>query len=1436
MSKKTQYKLGIDIGSTTAKAVLTDEYNNIVYSKYVRHNAKINETLITILKEIKSQVEGQSISMAITGTAGMGVAEKIGLFFVQEVVASAEVVKALYPEVKTLIDLGGEDAKIIFFNDLLRPDIRMNGNCAGGTGAFIDQMASLLNIEPGELNELAKKSQTYYSIASRCGVFAKTDVQTLLSRDTPREDIAASIFQAVALQTINSLARGTDINPKIMFVGGPLTFLPMLRQAFIEQMKVSDEDILMPESPELFPALGTAIVNDEGRTIATIDEVLERLENTDGHVALWEGMDPLFNDDAEYQEWKAEKAKAHVEVLPIKNADNAPTFLGIDSGSTTTKIVLINENGDLVFNYYTNNNGNPVQAVLNGLEELNAQATAEGVTLNIARGAVTGYGEDLIKTAFKLDDGLVETIAHYRAAKRFNPEVSFILDIGGQDMKAIFIKDGVITNLEINEACSSGAGSFIETFAKSLGHNVQDFANYGVQSRRPCDLGTRCTVFMNSKVKQSFREGAQIEDISAGLAYSVMRNCFFKLLKVSDPKTLGENIVVQGGTFKNDAVLRAMEVLVGGSVVRPNIAELMGAYGSALIAQEMYNRNQAYQTTFVGLTDMQTATQYTRRSLTCNACDNLCSVQQLKFDGNEVFYTGNKCEKVFSNQGTAKVKGDNLPDYKYHLLFDRESNLENPKLSIGIPRTLNMYESYPYWHTLFTECGINVVLSDTSTMALAQKGAGTVMSENICFPAKIAHGHIANLATKEVDRIFYPMVRYESTEYEDALNSYNCPVVTGYPDVIKSAMNPKKRYGIPFDNPVMTFSSNDLLSKSSWEYVKKLGIDEAVFNRAFDKAIQAQNDFKQELNRKAEEIIKKADAEGRMIIMIVGRPYHVDPLINHKIPDMIAALGVSVITEDSIDIKSNDNLDEVDVLTQWSYPNRIYNSALWAAKRKNVEMVQLNSFGCGPDAITIDEVRSIANDYGKIHTLVRIDEISSPGAIKLRLRSLIESVEMRGDDFVPELRERQKNKVFEKADRHRKILAPTFSPFYTDAIIAGVASAGFDIEILPMPDRASVDVGLKYTNNDICYPAVIVIGDLIKALQSGKYDTRDVAVAITQTGGQCRASSYVSLLKRGLINAGYADVPVVAISTGSTSGAKGLNEQPGLKYSSTNMMIAGLLGILFSDSMSKLYHYTAVRELNKGDAMRTVQKYVKESAKYLTISKQGKLFKLLEEAVEEFKAIPIDTSKDYPRVGIVGEIYAKYNPFGNGFVVDWLMDQGIEVDVPPILDFFLKRFINDEFNAGNNVQDKGKLYLAGMKAIEKVVEKYIDRTNNILKGFHVYRPFHYIRHASDKAERVLSLINQFGESWLLPAEIALFADEGVNDIVCIQPFGCIANHVIAKGAEKRIKDLYPDVNILYIDMDPGISEVNIANRLRFLVNGAHETLARQQEAEAAQVL
>lgn len=1408
------YKIGLDVGSTTAKIVVIDDKGNVIYSSYRRHQANVPAAIEAFLTEISGTLSNDDqFTLAVTGSVGLGIAERYGLSFVQEVVAATEFTRTLHPEVSTIIDIGGEDAKIVYLSDGRVTDLRMNGNCAGGTGAFIDQMALCLGVEVQDLDGLASRSTTTYAIASRCGVFSKTDIQNLIARNVPKTDIAASIFRAVAVQTASTLSHGCEIKPKILLCGGPLTFISSLRKAVADYFGYSlEKDFVIEERANVIPAWGTAIAPNDHKPF-TIPELITLL-NTPGaekpttHNAAFHNsttieLPPIFKGEEEYMAWKADKAQDYVPVVDVSRATEH-NYLGIDSGSTTTKIVVMNDNGEIVFKYYAHNGGNPIDAVRHGLSKLVERAAEEKVSVNICAGCSTGYGEDLIKAAFSLDYGIVETMAHYVAAHEMCPDVSFILDIGGQDMKATYVDHGTLTRMELNEACSSGCGSFIETFAQTLGCDITDFVLKACKSEHPSDLGTRCTVFMNSKVKQVLREGASVADIAAGLAYSVVKNCLFKVLKIKNYEELGKNIVLQGGTMRNDSIVKAFENLTGKRVYCNNVPELMGAYGCALTAKRMLENSTAEVTSRSIESFLQSA-GFDQKSLVCKGCENQCQITQYKFQNGGTYYSGNKCEKIFTNGSAAEHAGVDMSNRKYHELFDRAANPEaqvpNPRFTIGIPRALGMYEEFPFWHKLFTTCGIRVVLSEPSTYVKYEKSVHSVMSDNICFPAKLVHSHIYQLAERsDVDRIFFPRVVYEVVEDKTVTNSYNCPIIIGYPEVVASVIKTNKIV----DSPVISFKDDGLLLKQLLAYLQPLGIDKKTIKRAHAAALAEYRSFGETMRNLNRQAFEDALKNKRTVILLAGRPYHTDPLIQHKVSEMIAKLGVDVITEEIVRGSSIQE-KETFILKQWTYVNRILNSAQWAARQgSNVHFVETTSFGCGPDAFFTDEARSIMNRHNKSLTLLKIDDINNVGSMKLRVRSLIESLKFGthdAKDVKPFVRPR---KFLDEDKKRRTILAPFFTEYISPLLGAAFKTEGYNVISLPQGDAESNDLGLKYSNNEVCYPATLIVGDFIKALKSGKYDLDKTAVAVTQLG-QCRATNYPSLIRKAIVDAGFEQVPVIGIA------GTDKEDQPGFKLNLFKAAPIVLHSVFFGDWLSTFYHAIAVREVKKGQARALRDDFLRRANPIVERNDLKGLLNLTRQAAEEFNAIEVD-DKEYPKCGIAGEIFLKFNPYSHRYVPDWLMDHGVEVIPPTIHNFFLRAFVNYKFNKENFVKKfkvPGLVIDMAYSLIMKIMRKFDDQA----KVFKYYVPEIDIKTQSKFAEEIICLSAQYGEGWLQPAEVIAYLKRGCPNVVSMQPFGCIANHIVVRGIEKKLKEAYPELNMLALDFDGGVSEANIANRL-----------------------
>ena len=971
-------RIGIDIGSTTVKVVVLDEQNKLLFRSYERHYSKTRERACETLHSIQEMLQGKQVKLVITGSAGLGVANASGIDFVQEVYATAAAVNTYIPDTDAVIELGGEDAKIIFFGGALEE--RMNGSCAGGTGAFIDQMATLMNVTVNELDELSLKHEKIYPIASRCGVFAKSDIQPILNQGGRKEDVAASIFQAVVDQTVAGLTQGRELKGKIVFLGGPLHFLMGLRQRFVETLKLDADHAVFPEDGDCFAAMGAALCSsDYGER--SFDEVLDRLEKSVDSVGLVDTMPPLFDSQEEYDAFLTRHNAMHPPEVDIHTYTGA-AWLGIDAGSTTTKIALITADGGLLYTYYHSNLGNPVAIVLEQLREIYKLC---GSRITIKGAAVTGYGEDLIKNAFSCDAGLVETVAHYSAARHFNPDVDFIIDIGGQDMKCFKIRNGAVDSIMLNEACSSGCGSFIETFAKALGYTIADFAKLGLLAKHPVNLGSRCTVFMNSSVKQAQKDGASVEDISAGLSISIVKNAVYKVIRAANADDLGQHIVVQGGTFHNDAVLRAFEQELGRNVTRPTISGIMGAFGAALYARDLHLEKSALLSE-----EALQSFSHTAKPTTCNLCTNHCSLTVNTFDGGRRFISGNRCSRPL---GKAKVENPDLMTYKYKKLraLQGKGNGSGVRGRMGIPFGLNMYENLPFWFEFFTRLNFEVVLSPESSRKLYLKGQHTIPSDTVCYPAKLLHGHVEALVEAGVDAIFYPCMPYNFNEGVSD-NNYNCPVVAYYPELLAANVPDLKK--VRYLNPYFGLHRpKDFERKASEWFFNEFQVPKRETVAAAKAAYAAYDAYKEDLRATGRAYIEQARAEGRPILVVAGRPYHMDPEINHGINDLITSFGFILITEDAVAYLEDKAPRHV--LNQWTYHARMYNAARYVCTQEDMELIQLVSFGCGIDAITGDEMRSILEQGGKLYTQLKIDDISNLGAVKIRIRSLMAAIDAR---------------------------------------------------------------------------------------------------------------------------------------------------------------------------------------------------------------------------------------------------------------------------------------------------------------------------------------------------------------------------------------------------------------------------------------------------------
>ncbi|MCB5473488.1 2-hydroxyacyl-CoA dehydratase [Blautia luti] len=1411
-----KHTLGIDIGSTTVKIAILDENDNLVFSDYERHFANIQETLADLLQKAENQLGELTLCPVITGSGGLTLANHLAVPFVQEVIAVSTSLQKLAPKTDVAIELGGEDAKIIYFENG-NVEQRMNGICAGGTGSFIDQMASLLQTDAPGLNEYARHYKALYPIAARCGVFAKTDIQPLINDGATKEDLSASIFQAVVNQTISGLACGKPIRGHVAFLGGPLHFLSELKAAFIRTLKLDDEHIIAPDNSHLFAAIGSALNAKQDVTVS-LTELKERMRTTIKLDFEVERMEPLFATEEDYQAFHERQSAYKVKTGDLSTY-KGKCFLGIDAGSTTTKTALVGEDGTLLYSFYSNNNGNPLKTTISSIKEIYELLPEDA---EIAFSCSTGYGEALIKAALLLDEGEVETVSHYYAAAFFDPEVDCILDIGGQDMKCIKIRNQTVDSVQLNEACSSGCGSFIETFAKSLNYTVQDFAKAALFAKHPIDLGTRCTVFMNSKVKQAQKEGAEVSDISAGLAYSVIKNALYKVIKVSDASELGKHIVVQGGTFYNDAVLRSFEKIANCQAIRPDIAGIMGAFGAALIARERYQEGE--KTSMLSI-DQINSLQYTTSMANCRGCTNNCRLTINKFSGGRKYISGNRCERGLGKEKN-KDHIPNLFDYKYKRIFSYEplSTDKATRGQVGIPRVLNMFENYPFWYTFFTELKYQVVLSPTSTRKIYELGIESIPSESECYPAKLAHGHVTWLIRNGVKFIFYPCIPYERNEFPDAVNHYNCPIVTSYAENIKNNVDELNDPSITFRNPFMAFTSEEILTNRLVEEFPDIPAAEvkAAAHKAWDELSAVHLD----VQKKGEETLRYLKETGRRGIVLAGRPYHIDPEIHHGIPDMINSYGIAVFTEDSVA-----HLGHVErpirVNDQWMYHSRLYSAANFVKTRDDLDLIQLNSFGCGLDAVTTDEVYEILDGSDKIYTCLKIDEVNNLGAARIRIRSLIAAIRAKqAQNKKRTIKPASIEKVsFTKQMRKEyTILCPQMSPFHFGIFEAAFNASGYNLEVLPNDNKHAVDVGLKYVNNDACYPSLMVVGQIMDALLSGKYDLNKTAVIMSQTGGGCRASNYIAFIRRALKKAGMEQVPVISLNL------SGLESNPGFKLS-LPLIKRIVYGAVFGDILMKCVYRMRPYELEEGIVNRKHKIWEQRVIAFVTGSSvsHGTFKKMCREMVHDFDTIPISDEKK-PRVGIVGEILVKFLPAANNHLADLLEAEGAEPVVPDLIDFICYCFYNQNFKVEKLGFKKSKATIAnlGLKAID-----WLRKTaNEALEQSRHFTPAADIRDLAKMASPIVSAGNQTGEGWFLTGEMMELIHGGVPNIVCIQPFGCLPNHIVGKGVIKEVRREHPEANIVAIDYDPGASEVNQLNRIKLMLSTAQKNLHKDDKKEA----
>ncbi|MCH3959001.1 MAG: acyl-CoA dehydratase activase-related protein [Selenomonas sp.] len=1400
---KSILNVGIDVGSTTIKLVVLDHEKNILYKNYARHFSEIGNALQENLTHLKSIVGEQKFSFALTGSAGMGIAQRIGLPFVQEVIACAAAVKQLIPQTDTVVELGGEDAKITYFGDA--PEQRMNGVCAGGTGSFIDHMASLLSTDAPGLDELAARGRQIYTIASRCGVFAKTDIQALMNDGAEKADIALSIFQAVVNQTIGNLAQGRPIDGHVAFLGGPLHFLPELRKRFIETLKLDDEHVVDVDYGNYFVAMGAAL-SDEARTIdvAQLESSIQRAKEAAAGETRKADF-TLFEDEADYQAFRERHDKDKVQRGDFTGYEG-PVYVGIDAGSTTTKITAIGRDKEILYTSYGSNEGSPLRTVVKEMKEL-YRAMPDKAWL--ASTMTTGYGEAIVKAAIHADGGEVETFAHLRAAQEFCPEVTFVLDIGGQDMKCFFVKDGSIGSITLNEACSAGCGSFIQNFAEGLHMTPAEFAAKAVESKAPVDLGTRCTVFMNSKVKQAQKEGAEVADISAGIAFSVIKNALFKVMQLKDVRELGDHIVVQGGTFYNDAVLRCMEKLLDRDVIRPDIAGLMGAYGAAILALESGQEHSAILSA-QALDTFSVATS----SYRCKGCGNKCLITMQKFPDGSKYFTGNRCERGIGGEKTTEAETPNIYAYKYERVFHYYRPLEHPTRGrIGIPRVLNMYEDYPFWFTFLTFLGYQVVLSGKSSAKMYYKGMATVPSDSLCYPAKIAHGHIVDLVEKGITKVFYPCEPYNMEDDVNASdNHFNCPIVASYAENIRGNMDILRERHIDFIQPFLPIHDRKRLIERLYE---ELGEREKLSKQEIAAAVEAAyaeiERYRQDVRDYGQKILARIEKTGEQAIMLVGRPYHIDPEINHGIPEMIQSYKLPILSEDAvyhIPVKA----ERLKVVNQWSYHARLYHAAQFTAEHQNLTLIQFSSFGCGLDALTTGQVKEILEDHHRIYTMIKLDEVSNLGAARIRLRSLMAALARRKPVAYKEVRPIERPHFTEDCKATHTILAPQMAPIHFELFQTVLQKHGYRAMIPPMPGKEAIDTGLRYVNNDMCYPAIVVIGQLISALKSGQCDPDHTSIMLFQTCGACRATNYLSVLRQALKYAGFPQVPVFAVH--------GMKDETDAFNMDRSMLTDAIKAAIYGDTLMNVRNRTLPYERTKGSTQALFRKWMDRCKAELQHGGYFKFKKNIRALVRDFDNLPVDEELWKPKVGIVGEILVKYHPVANNHIEQVLMDEGAEVVMPDFVDFFLysayDAIAKHELLAGKYKDEFfGKMFI-------KVIEFFRRPMRKALMESRRFLPPHTIYQTAELASRHVSLGNMAGEGWFLTGEMVKLIDEGVPNVVCLQPFGCLPNHITGKGVMHELRNSYKGANITAIDCDAGSSEVNQLNRIKLMLAVAKE--------------
>lgn len=1399
--------IGIDVGSTTVKVVVLNDKEEILFSTYQRHMSEVRQKIIAILQEVQNKFPETSFHIALTGSGALALCTKLNLNFVQEVISSSLSIKNKIPNADVIVELGGEDAKLTFLTN--GTDLRMNETCAGGTGAFIDQMASFLNLEVPEMDNLALEAKTIYPIASRCGVFAKTDIVPLINEGCAKSDIALSIMQAVVNQFIGGLARGRKIEGNVVFLGGPLSFLKSLQKCFVKTLNLTEKQAIFPQKAELFVAIGAALYalkhTEDTHSLPKIIDSLKKL----GTQKDIQKLPPLFENEQQKKDFLQRHKREDIKTFPLEEYEG-PAFLGIDSGSTTIKAVLIDDQNRILYSYYGANNGDPFTIALKILQEIYSRKK-DGLVIKAA--AATGYGSALLKAGLKLDIDEVETVAHCTAATFFAPKATFVLDIGGQDIKCMALKDGIIEHIGLNEACSAGCGSFIENFAKSLNMELPKFVQAALEAKHPVDLGTRCTVFMNSKVKQAQKEGVPVGDIAAGLSYSVIKNACYKVIKIHDVSELGDCIVAQGGSFLNDALLRALELQVGKTIIRPSVSGLMGALGVALLAKKRGPEN-GKKTNLLSKEEIENL-KTTIRNVRCQGCTNHCMLTITNFGGKQNFISGNRCER---GAGLPKNKHINLAEYKYNRLFNYYKPLtkkEAKRGTVGIPRALSMFEDYPLWFTLFNELGFRVELSSESSKQLFFKGYGSIPSQTVCYPAKMAHGHIMDLLEKKVDAIFFPSILLTKKDFSTQEDSYNCPVVAGYPELLAKNISELTESNIRYYSPFLPLDEKILPARlKNIDLFKSCTKEE--LRAAVKKAFKEQKKFRHDIHEAGKKAVEELRAQNKLGIVLCGHPYHIDPAVNHGIPELINSCGLAVLTEDSV-AHLHPDAGPLKVRDQWTYHARLYRAGAFASQTDNLAVLQLVSFGCGLDAITADQTEEIVSSKGRLYAQIKIDEGDNLGPAKIRIRSLLAAMRDKQNEQQKKQEKKKENiAIFTpEMKKTHTILVPQMSPLHFQFMETVFASEGYHIVQLPSVSKEAIELGLKHVNNDVCYPAIVVIGQLLKAVQDGGFDTNKIALLISQTNGGCRASNYAWLLRKALEQCNLPNVPVLTLNFSGKASHTGF--APGRKVL-LRILLLGCYGDALLHITSRIRPY----EKEPGSTKALEEKWLPRIHKNL---KNGNLLIFvwnIIKMIREFDKIPLKRQKRKPRVGLVGEILLKYHPDANNNAAQIIEQEGGEVFIPGLLNFILYGFYDHIFR---HRYLTGKLKDSLISRLSLFVIELLRLPQQLAfkfsKHFDKTPSFKKLRR---KLRGIASLGHQTGEGWLLTAEIVEMLETGVRNILCVQPFGCLPNHIVAKGFIKEIKKRYPTANIIAVDYDPGASETNQVNRIKLMMS-----ISKQQE-------